>query len=63
MIKKLSSISNTTLIVVTSDMHGVLKYFKEVVVLENSSLHWRGSVAQIKKKPTKHLKRLFERIA
>ena len=62
-IKKLSNINNTTLIVVTSDMRGVLKYFEEVVVLEDSSLHWRGSVAEVKKKPTKHLKKLFERIA
>jgi len=61
-IKKLSNINNTTLIVVTSDMRGVLKYFKEVVVLDNSSLHWQGSVAQVKKKPTKHLKKLFEKV-
>ena len=61
-IKKLSNIYNTTLIVVTSDMRGVLKYFEEVVVLENSSLHWQGSVQQIKKKPTKHLKKLFEKV-
>ena len=49
-IKKLSNNSNTTLIVVTSDMRGVLKYFEEVVVLEKSGLHWLGSVAQVKKK-------------
>ena len=62
-IKKLSNNSNTTLIVVTSDMRGVLKYFEEVVVLENSGLHWLGSVAQVKKKPTKYLKKMFERVA
>ena len=61
-IKKLSKINNTTLIVVTSDMRSVLKYFEEVLVLENSSLHWWGSVSQVKKKPTKHLKMLFEKI-
>ena len=61
-IKKLSNNNNTTLIVVTSDMRGVLKYFDEVVVLENLGLHWRGSVAQVKKKPTQHLKKLFERV-
>ena len=61
-IKKLSNNNNTTLIVVTSDMRGVLKYFEEVVVLENLGLHWRGSVSQVKKKPTKHLKKLFERV-
>ena len=61
-IKKLSIINNTTLIVVTSDMQSVLKYFKEVVVIENSSLHWLGSVAKVKKKPTKHLEKLFEKV-
>ena len=61
-IKKLSNNNNTTLIVVTSDMPGVLKYFEEVVVLENLGLHWRGSVTQVKKKPTQHLKKLFERV-
>ena len=61
-IKKLSNNNNTTLIVVTSDMRGVLKYFEEVVVLENLGLHWRGSVTQVKKKPTQHLKKLFERV-
>ena len=61
-IKKLSKINNTTLIVVTSDMRGVLKYFEEVLVLENSSLHWWGSVSQIKERPTKHLKKLFEKV-
>ena len=53
--------NNTTLIVVTSDMRGVLKYFKEVVVLENSIVHWHGTVTQVKKKPTKHLRKLFEK--
>ena len=61
-IKKLSKINNTSLIVVTSDMRGVLKYFEEVLVLENSSLHWWGSVSQAKKTPTKHLKKLFEKV-
>ena len=36
--------------------------FEEVLVLENSSLHWWGSVSQVKKRPTKHLKKLFEKI-
>ena len=61
-IKKLSNNKNTTLIVATSDMRSVLKYFEEVVVLENSAIHWRGSVTQVKKKPTQHLKKLFERV-
>ncbi len=61
-IRNLSKKDETTLIVVTSDMRGVLKYFKEVVVLEKGELHWAGTVNEIKKKPTKHLESLFERI-
>ncbi len=61
-INKLSSREKTTLIVVTSDMRGVLKYFKEVVVLENTKLNWSGPVREIKKKPTKYIRKLFERV-
>ncbi len=60
-IKKLAKKDNTTLIVVTSDMRGVLKYFKDIVVLEDGKLHWTGPVSEVRKKPTKHLEKLFER--
>ena len=59
-IKKLSEKYQTTLIVVSSDMKGALKYFKEIVVLENRKLHWHGSVKELKQRPTKHIKEMFQ---
>ncbi len=61
-IKNLASREKTTLIVVTSDMKGVLKYFKEVVVLENAKLNWVGTVRNIKTKPTNYIKRLLDKV-
>ena len=58
-IKRLSSNFKTTLLVVTSDMRGVIKYFDDVVVLEDKKLHWMGNVKTMKKKPTKHIKELM----
>ncbi len=61
-IKKLADNKQTTLIVVTSDMRGVIKYFSEVVVLENTRLHWKGEVQDVYKNPTPHVKSLFEKV-
>ena len=52
-IKRLSSNFKTTLLVVTSDMRGVIKYFDDVVVLEDKKLHWMGNIKTMKKKPMK----------
>lgn len=54
-IKKLSEDFRTTMVVVTSDMVGVIKYFKQVIVLKDKRLHWMGTVSELKKKPTKHI--------
>ena len=54
-IKKLSEDFRTTMVVVTSDMVGVIKYFKLVIVLKDKRLHWMGTVSELKKKPTKHI--------
>ena len=62
-IKRLSTHFKTTLLVVTSDMKGVLKYFDEVVVLENKKLHWKGSINDIKKKRTGVIKELFRQVS
>jgi ABC-type transporter Mla maintaining outer membrane lipid asymmetry ATPase subunit MlaF len=61
-IRKLTQNSKITLIVVTSDMRGALKYFKKVVVLEKSLLHWKGSTKEIKKKPTSHIRSLLGKL-
>ena len=58
-IKRLSLDFKTTLIVVTSDMKGAVRYFKQVLVLKDSGLHWMGTVSQLKKRPTKHISELL----
>ena len=58
-IKKLSSSLDTTLIVVTSDMKSVMKYFKETVVLEDSQVYWKGDVRHLSSKKSSYLKNLF----
>ena len=61
-IKKFAETSQTTLVVVTSDMKGVLKYFSEVIVLEDKKINWSGSVVKIRGKPTKYIKQLLEKV-
>ena len=61
-IKKLSESYKTTLVVVTSDMSGVLKYFNEVVVLENAKVYWNGLVKGLRQTNGKYIKELFNRV-
>ena len=61
-IKNLAYREKTTLIVVTSDMRSVLKYFEEVVVLEDAKLNWVGTVREIKSMPTQYIRRLFAKV-
>ena len=58
-INDLSTLSQVTILAVTSDMKGALKYFKRVVILDNKRVHWKGSSDLAKKKPTKLMKELF----
>ena len=58
-IKKLSTSLDTTLIVVTSDMNSVMKYFKETVVLEDSQVYWKGNVRDLSSRNSSYLKNLF----
>ncbi len=62
-IKKLSQDFRTTMVVVTSDMAGAIKYFKRVIVLKDKGLHWVGSVTELKKKPTKHIADLLGKLS
>tara|TARA_B100000700_G_scaffold312079_1_gene395161 strand:- start:112 stop:831 length:720 start_codon:yes stop_codon:yes gene_type:complete len=61
LIKKLSFELKITLLAISSDMKGVLKYFRKVAVLKDSRLHWYGDTNQIKKRPTEHIEKLLER--
>ena len=58
-INDLSTLSQVTILAVTSDMKGALKYFKRVVILDNKRIHWKGSSTLAKKKPTKLMEDLF----
>ncbi len=58
-ISELSTELNTTVLAITSDMKGAIKYFDQIVVLKNSRVHWQGSTIEAKKKPTEHLRELF----
>ena len=61
-IKKLSTSLDTTLIVVTSDMKSVMKYFKETVVLEDTKVYWKGNVSDLSSRNSSYLKNLFDKV-
>ena len=58
-INDLSILSQVTILAVTSDMKGALKYFKRIVILDNNKIHWKGTSVLAKKKPTNLMKELF----
>ena len=51
-----------TLLAVTSDMKGALKYFEKIIVIEEKKVHWIGTRNMAMRKPTKLMKKLFEKI-
>lgn len=59
-IKNISENSKATLIVVTSDMKGALKFFSEIIVLESSRLYWMGSTRDVLKSSKSYMKELFK---
>ena len=61
-IKQLSKSYNTTLIVVTSDMKGALKYFNETVILEKTKVCWKGLVKDLKFTKSDYIKELFAKV-
>ena len=61
-ISNLSVLNKVTVLAVTSDMKGALKYFKKIVILDNKRIHWKGSAVLAKKKPTKLMKELFSKV-
>jgi phospholipid/cholesterol/gamma-HCH transport system ATP-binding protein len=58
-IRQLSEELKTTVLTVTSDMRGALNFFKYIVVLEDSKIHWQGNSSEARRKPTEHMKNLF----
>ena len=58
-ISDLAILNKVTVLAVTSDMKGALKYFKKIIVLDDKKVHWEGTSTLAKKKPTNLMKELF----
>ena len=58
-VKKLNKKLKITVLAVSSDVKGAIKYFDEFIVVENTKIHWRGTRASLLKKPTKLIKDLI----
>ncbi len=58
-ISDLAILNKVTVLAVTSDMKGALKYFKRIVILDNNKIHWKGTSVLAKKKPSNLMKELF----
>ena len=61
-ISNLSIFKKVTILAVTSDMKGALKYFKRIIILDDKKIHWKGSSTLAKKKSTDLMKELFCKI-
>ena len=61
-ISDLAFLNKVTVLAVSSDMKGALKYFKRIIILDNNKIHWKGSSSLAKKKPTKLMKELFSKV-
>ena len=57
-VKKLNKKLKITILAVSSDVKGAIKYFDEFIVVENTKIHWKGDRASLLKKPTKLIKDL-----
>ena len=58
-IKKLNKELQITVLAVSSDVKGAIKYFEEFVVIDKSGVHWKGKKSSLLKKPTKLIKDLL----
>ena len=51
---------NITVLAVSSDVKGALNHFSEIVVLDDSKVHWKGKVSEFKRKPTRLISKLLQ---
>ena len=58
-IKKLNKELQITVLAVSSDVKGAIKYFEEFVVIDKSGVHWKGKKSSLLKKPTKLIRDLL----
>lgn len=51
-----------TIVAVSSDMKGVLRYFDDILLLKDKKICWRGNSKQVKKSKNKDLKEFFKKV-
>ena len=61
-IKNLSQEFNVTVMAVTSDMKGALKYFKKILMLRNSRVYWHGNSEEAKKQKMQGLQEILKKV-
>jgi phospholipid/cholesterol/gamma-HCH transport system ATP-binding protein len=52
-ITKLNKERKMTILAVSSDMKGAIKYFKQLIFLDSKRVHWKGKPSEALKEPTK----------
>lgn len=60
-IQNLSEEFKVTVIAISSDMTGALKYFKKLVMLKSSFVHWQGKTISAKKQSNQQLKEILKK--
>ena len=60
-ILELSEKLNATILAVTSDMNGALKYFDQIILLKNTRINWCGKPSQVQKNKNSYLKKFFRK--
>ncbi len=60
-IQNLSEEFKVTVIAISSDMRGALKFFKKLVMLKSSFIHWQGKTISAKKHSNQALKEILKK--
>ena len=58
-VKRLNKNLNITVLAVSSDVKGAIKYFSEFIVIDDSKIHWKGNRGLLLKRPTNLIKQLL----
>ncbi len=58
-VKKLNKELKITVLAVSSDVKGALRYFDEFIVIEKSKIHWQGERSALLKKPSNLIRDLL----
>ena len=61
-ITKLNKERRMTILAVSSDMKGAIKYFKQLIFLDSKKVHWCGKPSEALKKPTKLIGKFLAKV-